>query len=200
MSATNTIAELRAALAEMKSRGQSSVLIDGLETYFAEMERNDATAPNYKLTDEQRHELAITQLELDTEKWKVQTEGHFANRLELFKSVIEAGQTAVKTLILMNGAAAIALLAFLGNILSRGPNFGEAIVVAKINVAMVVFLTGVGCAGATSCLRYISQAFYAGINTEKYGDMARNTAVVLALVSLLAFLYGGFSAYRAFAY
>lgn len=200
MTAEVIISELRKVLAEMKERGQTAVMIAGLEEYFSVMEKEDAKSPMLKLTDEQRHELSITQLELDNEKWKVNTAGQFAIGLELFKAVIEAGQTAVKSLIVMNGAAAIALLAFLGNILSRGPNFGESVIVGKINTAMIIFFAGVGFAGATSCFRYLSQALYADRSRPKRGDFTRNIAVTLAVFSLVAFLYGGFTAYKAFSY
>jgi hypothetical protein len=43
-----------------------------------------------------------------------------AANLELFKSVISTANIAIKSLITINGGAAVALLAFVGHLLSTG--------------------------------------------------------------------------------
>ena len=196
MRTENLIGELRKIFSEMKNNGQTAVAISILETYFNDIEKiiND---PQSQLSEKQLHELTLKQLEINNEKWKVQTESRTAFGIELFRAVIEAGQTAIKSLILMNGGAAIALLAFLGNLLSRPPNVGDTVLIAKINTAMLIFLGGVALAGMTSAIRYISQALYADIDIPHRGDLARNIAVLLAFGSIGAFLWGGYTAYRA---
>ena len=190
------IADLRTAMQDIRTRGKNEIAIENLEAYLTAVEEI-VQDPQSQLTEAHRHELTLKQLDLDNKKWEVQSNAYTSYGIELFRAVIEAGQTAIKSAMLMNGGAAVALLAFLGNLLTRSPNFGNAVLIARINTAMLIFLTGVGLAGLTSGFRYVSQALYADRTRPKRGDWARNLAVLLAFSSLVAFLVGGLVAYTA---
>ena len=69
------------------------------------------------------------------------------DRVELFRSVIEHGRDALKAAILINGAAAVALLAFIGKIWSMKNSLSTA---DPLAYALLVFGSGVLFAGVSS--------------------------------------------------
>jgi hypothetical protein len=115
----------------------------------------------------------------------------------MFKSVIEAGRTALNALILMNGGAVVALLAFLGNALAKEPPSGFKFRVQVINAAMLVFVLGVGWAGVSLALRYLTQLLGHG-RSASVGNKMNYAAIVSGLASLALFFAGGITAYIAF--
>lgn len=139
---------------------------------------------------------ARTQFEHDFEVWKVQAPLQNDHDVEMFKSVIEAGQTALKTATIINGGAAAALLAFLGNLLTKEAPPGVVFPIPAISFAMLIFVVGVGCAGIASGTRYLSQWSYGG-GREKTGDTLNFISIFLGLASLAAFFWGGIEAYLA---
>ena len=81
------------------------------------------------------------------EKWKMQHQSNLAQydaqnawELQMFKSVILAGQTALKSTILINGGAAVALLAFIGSVWDKTTDEN---VVRKLLISMLLFVAGV---------------------------------------------------------
>ncbi len=75
-----------------------------------------------------------------------------SSSLEMFRSVITAGQNAIKTSLLMNGGATIALLAFLGKLTTDNP--------AKLSLfasSLMIFTLGVFVTGLVSGFTYLSQ-------------------------------------------
>lgn len=130
------------------------------------------------------------QLQLMVEREK----GNHASSLEEFRSVIQSGQNALKTALLMNGGASIALLAFIGKLTERQqsqiPNFAEALAIFVLGVFSIVVASG---------STYLSQWFYA-----EFGNWARRTgagfnilSILLALTSYGLFVWGMCKAYSA---
>lgn len=144
-----------------------------------------------------------------------------ASDLELWKSAIESGQTALKSLILINGGAAVALLAFLGNMLTKPPPTGTGqqfptlgpwtfgpqnrLEVAR---AMASFVLGVFLGAAVSATRYLNAwALSVARSREsrgrqsrgwvKFGDWMNYIAIALGLASLGAFFLGGWKSFNA---
>jgi hypothetical protein len=140
------------------------------------------------------------------EEWKALLPVRHAGVIEVFKSALEAGQTALKTLITINGGAAAALLAFLSSLVSKQPN---PTLQASLSKALAVFVGGVALAGVSTAARYLTQ-FAAARNAEsnyltnkpsKGWMRAANTfigvSIVSGLGSLAAFCIGGWLAYLA---
>ena len=66
-------------------------------------------------------EIELEGLRTANSKW-LQSHSHFSTmQLELFRTVIAHGQTAIKSILFINGGAAVALLGFLGHLLSNAP-------------------------------------------------------------------------------
>lgn len=116
-------------------------------------------------------------------------------RLETYKSMITISIEGFKFLALANGGAAIALLAYLGNIA------GKSLATPNMQLPMFFFLTGIAICGAAMFVAYLTQ--YKLLN-EKNGDEEKNkklkhnhllhTAIVLFALSLIAFLIGAWTA------
>jgi hypothetical protein len=130
----------------------------------------------------------------------VQREGRLAKyraradaRLELFKSVIQSGQAALKSLFLLNGGAAVAVLALIGHLST------SAIAAAQVNkfaVPLLSFASGLAFAAMASCLTYLVQKASSAPN-RRLGTRLNNFTVLLSVLSLGAFAVGCGFAYFA---
>jgi hypothetical protein len=195
MKATELISALNVALAEIKSRGQMSIPVEGLENYLANAE-SIANDNQEKQTENIRLDEARTQFQYDFEVWKVTAPLQNSHQLEMFKSVVDTGQTAIKSAILINGGAAVALLAFLGNLLTKDAPQGVVFPIDDISFAMLIFVIGVGCAGGASALGYLTQRAYHA-EMPKIGGALNVVALLAGLSSIAAFFWGGVEAYLA---
>jgi Kef-type K+ transport system membrane component KefB len=100
-------------------------------------------------------------------------------------------------MMLVNGGAAVALLAFLGNLATRSGSSANIIAFAG---SMHIFVIGVFLAAVAYATTYFSQLFYGG---EKKWQQRTGLGfhIVTGLVgasSLIAFLWGAHAAYQAF--
>lgn len=102
------------------------------------------------------------------------TKAHADHNLELLKSVVTAGEAVLKTLLLINGGAAVAVLAFLGNVLSKDPATGVALSVPKVATGLLRFGAAVGIIGVGALFRFLSIWF----------SRTKHTAAELAFAGL----------------
>jgi len=109
-------------------------------------------------------------------------------RLELLKSAVRAGESALKTLLLMNGGAAVAVLAFLGNLLAK-PSSGLNLSVPNFKAGLLRFTLGVALVGVSATLRFI--AIYAAMSKSRLELPCSWAALLAGLTSLVAFVLGG---------
>lgn len=191
MRATDLITDLRAQLGRVRAQGVSAVQVGALEAYLAAVEPFAAANGDAAATDQ-----ALARGRHEFEVWKVRAPMEHAASMEMFRSVIEAGQTALRSLILINGGAAVALLAFLGNVLSKEAPKGVQYSVAGLKLAMLTFVLGVGSAGAATAFRYLTQ--WAGaLRWLRTSHVLNWAAILFGLGSLGAFFWGGLKAYWA---
>ena len=111
-----------------------------------------------------------------------------------FQAVNNAGAEALKYNVLINGGAAVALLAFMGNLWAlTGAALPQGILAGLAAFAAGVLLATLGYGG-----RYLSQHFYASAaqglsssrRTRTSGDLFRLASVTLALGGYGAFCIG----------
>ena len=143
----------RAALKQAEAEGLTSISTSTLHTVFDDFEKhviagNEAPTP------------------LELEKFRSDLAGSLAYQehvhnwsLESFKQVIALGQSTLKTIMLINGGAAVATLAFLGNILSKPRPIAGLHPFAS---SMLTFVFGVFLSAAAYALTYFSQLCYSG--------------------------------------
>lgn len=124
-----------------------------------------------------------------------QAKGAHSASLEMFKSVIMAGQSAIKTGLILHGGAAVALLAFIGKLTEAHREK-----VPEFATSLMVFVGGAMLFAIVSGLTYLSQWLYAG-NKEwkvKAGFGFNITAIALGLASYGIFGWGMWMSYKAF--
>jgi hypothetical protein len=114
---------------------------------------------------------------------------------EMFKSVIAASQVALKSAILINGGASVALLAFIGNLWSKGISNSVMLSLSRV---MCIFVLGV-FAGALACgSMYLTQYCYER-EWIKRGNYFRYSCVFLVITCYVLFFIGSAFAYFTFA-
>ena len=117
--------------------------------------------------------------------------------LETYKSLIQISLQSMKLLALLNGGAAVALLAYLGNIAGKGaasPN---------MRGPMTCYLIGLVLCGLTFMVGYLTQF---SLYNEDIGDFRRGrhkaflwvAALALGVGSLAAFSVGSYAAVSGF--
>jgi len=115
----------------------------------------------------------------------------------MMRGVIEFALAALKGIILINGAAAIAILAFLGNIWDPGHE-GANVVVSLIKPAMLSFVVGTTAGIVASASSYLSQMFFLEVKNKWLGACFRILAVLVAIGGIVAFGLGAVWAVDAF--
>ena len=106
------------------------------------------------------------------------------SRLEMFKSVIEFSKMTIQTALLLNGGAAIAVLAFIGQIAEKQPER-----IATLAGSVLPFGLGAFLAGLTAGSTYLTQWLGAG-DWQKTAMTFNVIGILLGLASLLCFGWG----------
>lgn len=151
---------LRSFLNEVKASGTDVVSIERVESLL-DIEETIYPAEIKKLELEHQRKLAFYQ---SIDHAIVQEQS------ECFKSIITMGQNALKSIIMINGGASVAFIAFLNNNLSK---FLSDDILSKVYLslwyALMAFGVGTLLASAGYGLAYLTQGKY-------YNDSLRQTA------------------------
>jgi hypothetical protein len=168
METHEVLQQIKTALANVQADGKDFVHIPTLKQFLNNLEK-DATLSS---------EMRMLQHESNLEWYKAQSQAD----VEMFKSVIQAGQTALRTSFLVNGGAAVALLAFIGNVWAQT----QTLVVAKaLTLSLSLFSAGVLIGAVATGTTYISQAFFARAwEKTGYGFQFLTIALVIAAYSV----------------
>ena len=113
MKATQVLSEIRQALNQTKQQGHANVSIDAMENYLKLFDKDVENDTYYKSLD---HEAELAKFKAENDRNIAHASNITAHDIEMFKSVITAGQSALKSSMVVNGGAAAALLAFTGKI------------------------------------------------------------------------------------
>lgn len=183
------LTDLRDALQTVRASNQTSIQVDALSQYLDKWEH--AADSTVRETDAQHAR--------NLEQWKTQLAVSSAEWLEMFKAVIEAGMTALKSSIVINGGAAAALLALLADGLKANGSEHWGVMLTPLGWAWMCFMCGLGLAGTATGTRYISQALYAEAfhlhesragRFYKGGNWVRNISAALGVGSYVLFFTG----------
>lgn len=109
------------------------------------------------------------------------------------EKAVDLSKEGLRTLVLLNGAAAIALLAFIGQIIKDAPAL-----VATLACALVVFVAGALLGGLATVAAYITQYLIAESATIKSykrpSEVLHKIALALVAAGYLTFIVGAFIA------
>ncbi len=186
MDSKELIKIIRSDVTEAKAKGLSAIPVENLFTYFDKLEENVGGSRQALLPE-------------DLEQYKARLAMWQGERVEHFRAVILHGQNALKSAILINGGAAVALLAFIGH-LWRPDTVGALRLLAA---SLVWFVAGVLLDAVSAGSTYLSQYCYALCADSPRGKVYQTAvalhilAILLVLVSYGTFAYGTCLVYRA---
>ncbi|MFE4112262.1 hypothetical protein [Kosakonia sp. YIM B13611] len=177
-------------IVDAKESGVEAIPIDNMINYLSCINVENEDENNAIAIEGVKHQNS-TQLEL----FKI--ENNF--QIESFKAAVNIGANACRTFLIMNGGAAIALLAFLGNIWNKNSSAESA---SAIATALFLFCSGVLLAGLCAGLSYFAQCFFASSYLGKRkgylwaGYIINGLACLGGAGSMIVFAYGSYSAYQ----
>ena len=190
MSTKSFAVQLRELIEDLKSKGTAAIYCDNLIAYLKEVEMS----PGMELTP-----IEMERFKADLQGWIEARKSQHESQLEMFRSVISAGQSAIKSSFLLNGGGAVALLAFISHLAQfkpmAVPTFGEC---------MLPFTLGVLAIAMASGFTYLSQWLYASPSSKakRTGFVLNVICIALGFISYGFFAWGlltTFSAFKAFA-
>ncbi len=189
MNSYELLEQIKHDVSAVKNDGMDSIPVDNLLNYLSEIDVSESTESNEVALEGIKHSNS-TQLEI------LKIENIF--QIESFKAVINIGSNACKTFLIMNGGAAIALLAFLGNIWNKSSTSEAASSVAG---ALFLFCIGVVLSGVCAGLSYLSQSLFVSSELGKHkfrlrcGQTMNALACICGAGSIIVFGYGAYTAY-----
>lgn len=131
-----------------------------------------------------RHEMEV---------YRVKSEFHKDQYVEGLKGLIESGTLALKSAILVNGGATIALLTFLGSVLRDGT--AQTSLITDISWAMILFVWGTGLAALATGTRYLGNL---KLMEQGKSGWVNWFTISLGVISYTLFFWGGMAAFHAF--
>lgn len=201
MSRAQTFKTIRKGITDYRDKGNTVVEVDKLLQYLDGLEAEMGEADKMSVSKEEalerlRAQFANQQLEYG---WKKDFElAHYNwekdSSLEMFKSTIAAGQNSMRAAMLMHGGAALALVAFIGNLavnpetLPLVPDFGGILPWFLGGLLLVVLAYGT---------TYLTQNFLSEDAKEQVGKRWNRVSCALVIGSYLTFIAGCWLGYLA---
>ncbi|MEW6589583.1 MAG: hypothetical protein AB1418_00950 [Pseudomonadota bacterium] len=185
MESQELIQEFRKQLDQVESQGSQQVQVTALRSYLSALEKDASASQEYR---KREHEGMLA---------------HYAARnqhsIEMLKAVLEAGKSALQSLLVINGGAVIALLGVFSTLVGKSDG---AILAKYLSLPLLQFGLGVLVAALGFAFRYLSQACYAASHADKdkfdnAGDGFRYAAILSALVGYALFGVAVVNAYYA---
>jgi hypothetical protein len=173
------ISELRKQVDELLAKGIKQINAEALQKLLLQAE----SAPTNSQKNPDHFAL---------EQYKAQ----ISSNLEVTKAVFVFAGATLKSAILINGGAAVAVLSFLSGIIKENPHNS---IIGMLASSMACFVLGVLFSAVSAGLAYLTQYFYAYHNDVIGKKYHRITAIVI-IASYLAFLFGSFFSYIAIKY
>lgn len=126
--------------------------------------------------------------------WELERLEWFQGHLAMFHGQMEFAVLALKSIVLVNGAAAVALLAFLAQIWGKK---SATAVAAAAGSSLGWFVFGTACGVAAAAFSYFAQTLYRE-RSRRWGAVARWVAIGLGTAGLVAFALGAWNAIDAY--
>jgi hypothetical protein len=187
MTAKDVTGIIRQRISDVEKSGATQVLLSSLRALIDQIDADTSVDPAkspFGLLFTANHETALA-------KYRVRVD--FS--LELFKSVIATGQTALRSMFLINGGAAVAVLAFVGHLATLRDSTGS---IGAFALPLGCFVVGLLLITIASGITYLAQRAYA---TQKKGRRSGNrlhgVIITASALSVVAFATGSWLTYRA---
>ena len=190
MEPISLISSIRDELVKLKDQGIDKVSIDKIIHYLSQLEITIENMAAIKPTELEHYKAQLLMwIENQKSQSQIFTEG--------FRSVILSAQNALRSSILINGGASVALLTFIGKL-----NIEANTQVNKLAFPLLIFVIGVLVSAINSGFTYLTQWFYFGgvVWKEKLGFYLNIINIILAIASYSLFAIGTWFTYKFFAY
>ena len=144
-----------------------------------------------KFKVELQKQLEIHKAELDAhyDHWRMNSEFQSRTDVEMFRGLIAFALAALKSIIIINGAAAVAILALLASVWGKDAMVARDMA-AAIKPAMLLFVVGVAAGSFATALAYLTQVVFLETKMLKLGATFRVLALLAGFASLAAFGFG----------
>lgn len=192
MKVSEIIGIYTSAIEDAAAQGADSVPVSELQRVNAEIAKIAAESPEDVAVGEAALEGYKAQLAANIEHHRNLNEIN----LEMLRGTIATGQSAIKSSLLINGGAAVAVLAFLGNAWSKElPRH----VLLGASYGLSLFVWGVLAAATAAGFTYVSQAGFGdefGKHTQLIGVYGRTLAMLLVATSYVLFACAAWQTYQ----
>jgi hypothetical protein len=184
MNAKQFAAQMKTMIEDIKSKGTAAIYCDNIIAYLNEVQNSPEPDPT---------PLDFERYKADLQNWIETKKYEYEGSLEMFRSVITSGQGAIKSSFLLNGGAAVALLAFIAHLAEY--NAGK---VPELAACLLPFAFGVLSIVVTSGSTYLSQWSFASHRdgAKKAGFALNILCILLGIASYVLFTYGLMATYR----
>jgi hypothetical protein len=112
----------------------------------------------------------------------------------MFGSILSYAENTLKSIILINGGASVALLAFIGNIIANDENVS---LVSKFSLPLAFYVFGVLVGSIATGSSYVTQYKYLHVGQES-GARWHIVTAILVLLAYVLFAAGSLDCYRIF--
>lgn len=185
MESKELIDAFREQLNQVEAQGGKQVQVSALRAYLAALEKDAGASQEYR---KQEHAGMLVHYAAKSQ-----------HRIEMLKAVLEAGKSALHSLLIINGGAVIALLGVFSNLVGKP---GDALLAKYLALPLIQFGVGVLCGAIGFAFRYLSQACYSDSGDEKdkyqaWGDRFRYMAILSAVAGYVLFGFAITNAYHA---
>lgn len=186
MNAKQFAAQMKTMIQDIKSKGTAAIYCDNIIAYLDEVQSSPESEPT---------QVDIERYRADLQNWIEANKHQHEGNLEMFRSVITSGQNAIKSSLLLNGGAAVALLAFIAHLAEV-----RADKVPEFAACLLPFAFGVLAIVVTSGCTYLSQWFYSGQLSwaKRAGFVLNILCILLGISSYVLFTYGLLTSYGVF--
>lgn len=179
------ITSLQEQLNQVEAQGNEQIKISSLRAYLSAIQKDAGASQEFR--------------KLEHAGMLAQYTAKNLNSIEMLKAVLEAGKSALQTLILINGGAVIALLGVMSNLAGKG---GAHLLVQYLALPLLQFGIGVLAGAIGFAFRYFSQACYgeSEIALDRYhrwGDKFKYGAIFSAFVGYTLFGFAIANSYNA---
>lgn len=185
MNKKHFVVQMKAMIEDIKAKGTASINCDSLVAFLNEVEK----------TEKDPSPMQFEKYKAELQNWIEINKRNHDGQLEIFRSVITSGQSAIKSSFLLNGGGAVAMLAFVGHLAQF-----EAAKVPTFSACLLPFAFGVLAIAVTSGLTYLSQWMYASTSPRprRMGFWLNLLCIFLGCSSYGFFALGLFVTYRWF--
>lgn len=183
----------RDAIATARDSGVGHVTIEDLQTFAAEVEKTASETP----ADVAAGEASMEAYKAKLSALAFSLQQDHEKDLEMLRATIATGQSALKSALLINGGAAVAVLAFIGNVWS---NSRAGSLLPSLSYGLSLFVWGVMSAACAAGATYLSQAGFGGefgIHSQRIGRFGMPVAIVGVVGAYVLFGFGAWQSYVA---